>query len=54
MKPDIDKKSGYVIDEGNRQSSTTVKVVWDASETIGYIPHGLSKVITTDLKTKSF
>ena len=52
MRPDIDKKFGYVLDEGNRQSSTTVKVVWDASEAIGYITHGLSKVITSDLKDK--
>ena len=51
MKPDNGEKLDYVLDEGNRQSNTTVKVVWDANETIG-LPDGISKAIFSVLKNE--
>ena len=40
----ISEKLNCVLEETNRHSSTTIKVVGDANETIGHIPDDLSKV----------
>ena len=48
--PDIDEKLKCVLEETYRHSNTVIKVVGDASEAIGHIPDGLSKVVAPALK----
>ena len=48
--PGIGEKLKCVLEETNRHSNTTIKVVGDANETIGHVPDGLSKVVAPVLK----
>ena len=48
--PDIGEKLKCVVVETNRHSHAAMKVVGDANETIGHIPHGLSKVVAPALE----
>ena len=48
--PDIGEKLKCVLEETNRYSNTSIKVVGDANETIGHIPDGICKVVAPALK----
>ena len=50
--PDVGEKLKRVLEETNRLSNATIKVVGDVNETIGHIPDGLSKVVAPALKNE--
>ena len=46
----IGVKLKRVLEETNRHSNATIKVVGDANGTIGYVPEWLSKAVAPALK----
>ena len=48
--PFMGVKLKCILEEANRHSNATIRVVVDANETIGHIPDRLSKMVTPALK----